>query len=85
MVNGPARDNNVDEDQPSSPAPLHSRLNREARELLKVAEAGGIPLFTSANLRRIANDNGVETPPHKTPNEIIEELRARAAETEQLP
>ena len=80
---GPTRDNNVDE--PSLPTPLRRRLTREARGLLKVADAGGIPLFTSANLRRIANDNGVETPPDKTPNEIIEELRARAAQTEQLP
>ena len=55
-----------------------SGLTSEAVELLEAAESGGVPMFVSQQLRRIASDNGVEVSSEMTPNQILEELRARA-------
>lgn len=52
------------------------RLTREARALLAQADAGGVPAFISQNLRRIAEENGVEVTDDMTPNAIVEALRA---------
>jgi hypothetical protein len=64
--------------QPAKPA-VRRHLTREARALLREAEAGGVPMFVSQNLRRIAEENGVELSDEMTPNEVLEALRARAA------
>jgi hypothetical protein len=53
-------------------------LTPEAQELLRKADAGGVPMFTTDNLTRIADENGVSVSSDTTPNEIIEELRRRA-------
>jgi hypothetical protein len=65
-------------EQPSQPA-ARRHLTREARALLREADAGGVPMFVSNNLRRIAHDNGVELSEDMTPNAVIEALRTRAA------
>ena len=52
-------------------------LTPEARALLARADAGGVPMFASAALLRIAGENGVEVTPEMTPNEIIDKLRER--------
>jgi hypothetical protein len=36
-------------------------------------------MFVSQNLRRIAEENGVEVSEDMTPNAVVEALRARAA------
>jgi hypothetical protein len=54
------------------------RLTREARALLRQAdEGGGVPMFVSQNLRRIAAENGVPVSEDMTPNEIVDALRNR--------
>jgi hypothetical protein len=66
---------------PATPAPDrdYPNLTREAGDLLRSVDAGGIPAFVTANLLRIARDNGVAPPPHWTPNEIVAALRGKAA------
>lgn len=54
------------------------RLTREALALVQQAEAGGVPAFVSQNLRRIAEENGVEITDDTTPNDIVDALRSRA-------
>lgn len=58
----------------------HRPLTREARALLAQAEGGGVPAFISQNLRRIAEQNGVEITEDMTPNAIVDALRARFAD-----
>ncbi len=55
----------------------------EAQDLI---DKGGVPAFVSKNLKRIATENGVEVG-NKTPNEIIDELKAKAQpqQTEAVP
>jgi hypothetical protein len=66
-----------------SPAAPHqssslSPLTAEARALVEKATQGGVPLYTTTNLARIAEENGVSVSPEMTPNQIIDELRRRA-------
>jgi hypothetical protein len=61
-----------------------SGLTREAIALLNAADAGGVPVFASQNLRRIASENGVEVSAEMTPNEILDQLR-RLAESPAPP
>jgi hypothetical protein len=56
-------------------------LTAEALQVIAAADQGGTPMFTSANLARIAKENGVEVASDTTPNDIIAELRRR----QQLP
>ena len=69
---------------PPSPAarddgtPL-SRLTPEARALVEKASQGGVPMYTTANLARIAEENGVSVSPEMTPNQLIDELRRRSS------
>jgi hypothetical protein len=52
-------------------------LTPEAEDVLATADKGGVPMFTSANLARIAQENGIDVTPDMTPNDIINELRRR--------
>jgi hypothetical protein len=52
-------------------------LTAEALQVIAAADQGGMPMFTSANLARIAKENGVEVSSDMTPNDIIAELRRR--------
>ena len=61
----------------SKAAGVRPRLTAEAEDLLETAERGGVPMFTSANLARIAQENGVDVSPDMTPNDIIDALRRR--------
>jgi hypothetical protein len=65
---------------PAAPAPvLYSGLTVGAVELLQAVDAGGVPAFVSANLKQIAEANGVIVGADWTPNLIIEALRAIAS------
>jgi len=48
-----------------------------AEDVLATADRGGVPMFTSANLARIALENGVDVSPEMTPNDIMDALRRR--------
>jgi hypothetical protein len=52
-------------------------LTKEASELLTSTDAGGIPAFMTANLRKIAKDNNIKVTNETTPNEVIAELRTK--------
>ena len=52
-------------------------LTAEALQVIAAADQGGTPMFTSANLARIAKENGVDVSSDMTPNDIIAELRRR--------
>ena len=52
-------------------------LTAEALQVIAAADQGGTPMFTSANLARIAKENGVDVSSDMTPNDIIAELRLR--------
>jgi hypothetical protein len=67
----PASPATWDDDTPLSP------LTREARALVEKAAQGGVPMYTTANLVRIAEENGVAVSPEMTPNHIIDALRRR--------
>ncbi len=56
-----------------------SSLSAEARDLLGRVENGSVPLYTTANLMRIAEENGVAVSSDMTPNEIVERLRERTS------
>ena len=61
----------------SKAAGVRSPLTAEAEDVLATADRGGVPMFTSANLARIAKENGVEVLSDMTANDIIAELRRR--------
>jgi hypothetical protein len=52
-------------------------LTAEALRVIADADQGGMPMFISANLARIAAENGVDVSSDMTPNDIIAELRRR--------
>jgi hypothetical protein len=52
-------------------------LTAEALQVIAAADQGGTPMFTSANLARIAKENGVDVSSDMTPNDIVAELRRR--------
>ena len=54
---------------------VHPPLTAEALQVIASADQGGTPMFTSANLARIAKENGVDVSSDMTPNDIIAELR----------
>jgi hypothetical protein len=56
---------------------VHPPLTAEALQVIAAADQGGTPMFTSANLTRIAKENGVDVSSDMTPNDIIAELRRR--------
>jgi hypothetical protein len=70
------------EPRPSASNRTSSILTSEAKALLRVADGGGVPLFASQNLRRIARENGVEVTDETTPNDVIDALRSRAASSD---
>jgi hypothetical protein len=61
----------------SQAAGVRPPLTAEAEDVLASADRGGVPMFTSANLARIALENGVDVSPDMTPNDIIDALRRR--------
>ena len=61
----------------SKAAGVRSPLTAEAEDVLATADRGGVPMFTSANLARIALENGVDVSPQMTPNDIMDALRRR--------
>lgn len=56
---------------------VHPPLTREALQVIAAADQRGTPMFTSANLARIAKENRVEVSLDMTPDDIIAELRRR--------
>jgi hypothetical protein len=50
-------------------------LSAEAQVLLTKAEAGGITMFVSPTLERIAKEHGIAVSPSTTPSEIVARLR----------
>jgi len=56
---------------------VHPPLTAEALQVIAAADHGGTPMYTSANLARIAQENGVEVSSDKTPSDIVAELRRR--------
>jgi len=56
---------------------VHPPLTAEALQVIAAADQGGTPMFTSANLARIAKENGVDVSSDMTPNDIIAALRQR--------
>jgi len=56
---------------------VHPPLTAEALQVIAAADQGGTPMFTSANLARIAKENGVDVSSDMTTNDIIAELRRR--------
>ena len=54
-----------------------SLLTPEARALVEKAAQGGVPLYTTTHLARIAEENGVSVSPEMTPNQVIDALRRR--------
>ena len=56
---------------------IYTPLTPEALQVISAADQGGTPMFTSANLARIAKENGVDVSSDMTPNDIIAELRRR--------
>jgi len=62
---------------PSPAGPGGSALTPEAQALVDKAAQGGVPLYMTANLARIAEENGVAVSAEMTPNQIIDELRRR--------
>jgi len=56
---------------------MHPQLTAEALQVIAAADQGGMPMFTSTNLARIARENGVDVSSDMTPNDIIAELRRR--------
>ena len=54
-----------------------SALTTEAQALVDKASQGGVPLYMTANLARVAQENGVAVSAEMTPNHIIDELRRR--------
>ena len=76
----------VDESRSARPSPLSpgpeedtppSPLTPEARALVEKAAQGGVPMYPTANLVRIAEENGISVSPEMTPNQVIDELRRR--------
>jgi hypothetical protein len=53
-------------------------LTDEALELVRKVDNGGVPAYTTANLERIAAENGIEVKSGMTPNEIVEALLQRS-------
>jgi hypothetical protein len=62
---------------PSDEVPL-AALTLEAQALVDKAAQGGVPMYMTANLARIAEENGVSVSAEMTPNQIIDELRRRS-------
>ena len=58
--------------------PRYSGVTESACELLQAVDSGGVPAFVTANLRQIAQDNGVELTDDWTPNEIVDAVRSKA-------
>jgi len=54
-----------------------SNLTREADDLLKSVNEGGVPSFMTNNLRRVAKQNGIKVEANTTPNDIIEALQTK--------
>jgi hypothetical protein len=57
-------------------------ITRAAGDLLRAVDAGGVPAFVTSNLRQVASDNGIETGPGWTPNDIVDAIRAKARAAE---
>lgn len=53
-----------------------SVLSAGAHELLDTVDDGGVPLYVTDHLKRIAGENGIEVSDQDTPNSIVEALRA---------
>lgn len=53
-------------------------LTTEAQQLLRRTDLGGVPTVITSNLRRIAEENGVQVTPETTPNDLIGALRTKA-------
>lgn len=56
----------------------YSGVTESACELLRAVDSGGVPAFVTANLRQIAQDNGVDLTDEWTPNEIVDAVRNKA-------
>jgi hypothetical protein len=59
-------------------APAYVGVSAAASSLLQSVDAGGVPAFITAQLKSIAEDNGIAVGAGSTPNEIIAALRRLA-------
>jgi hypothetical protein len=50
----------------------------EARAVVQQADLGGVPMYVTANLKRIAEQHGIVVSSDMTPNAIVDELRRLA-------
>lgn len=71
-----------DQPRPVEHAPPHdgvaehaSKLTKDAQDILDKVDEGGIPLYMTENLKRIAEENGLTVTPENTPNDIIAALK----------
>ena len=70
---GDSAANDEEKEQPSS---VKQSLTSEALKLVESVDNGGIPLTMNHNIRRIAEEHGIEIGESATPNEVIDQLRA---------
>jgi hypothetical protein len=52
-------------------------LKRRIRKVIHSVDAGGVPMFISRDLHKLALDAGVVVTNNMTPNILIERLRTR--------
>lgn len=62
------------------PTSRAAAITQEAVDLLSKVDAGGVPMSVTANLERIANENGITVTGSDTPNTIISQLRQKLAQ-----
>lgn len=55
-------------------------ITKDGKEFLKSLYDSGVPAFVTKNLKRIAKENGIEVTGNTTPDDIIDQLRAKKNE-----
>jgi hypothetical protein len=65
--------------QTDPPQPQEALPPSAAAELLRSVDIGGVPAFITANLRKIAEEHGIEISASMTPNDIVAAIRSKMA------
>jgi hypothetical protein len=65
-------------------AAIENVLSEEAIDLLKSVDEGGVPSFMTSNLAKIAKEHNIKVDASTTPNNIIDQLRAKATESKTI-
>jgi len=66
-------------------AQVFEGITKDAQDLLRKVDEGGVPGFITNNLRRIASDNGITIEGADTPNSVISKIRAKATAAAEVP